>query len=131
MSNWTEDEYLDYQRRKGYLPPPNKKPPKYRNTKTTVDGICFDSQKEANYYSELKIRLMAGEISGFCRQPEFILQAGCEYLKPVIYIADFIVFYPSGSAEIIDTKGFLTETYKLKRKMFVNRFPLLTIKEVF
>ena len=43
---------------------PAAKPSKYRNTPVTVDGIRFDSKREAAYYSELKIREKAGEVGG-------------------------------------------------------------------
>lgn len=46
---------------------------KYKAKKTSIDGHSFDSEKEANYYEELKLRLRVGEIRGFCIQPTFIL----------------------------------------------------------
>lgn len=71
---------------------------KYNNRKVEVDGIKFDSQKEADYYCELKLMLAAGEIRGFCRQAEFILAPNLRYK------ADFIVINNDGTAEIIDVK---------------------------
>lgn len=35
---------------------------KYKNKKITLDGITFDSRKEANRYRELKLLERAGEI---------------------------------------------------------------------
>ena len=46
------------------------------------------------------------------------------------YVADFVVWGLDGTAEIIDTKGILTEVYKLKRDIFKEKYPKLTIKEV-
>lgn len=128
---WTEEEYMEYQRKRGSsnIFEPAKKP-KYNNKRVLVDGILFDSQKEADYYSELKLQLMAGVIRGFCRQPEFILVEGFAGRKPVTYRADFIVFHLDGTFEIIDTKGYETETFKLKHKQFLNKFPGLEIKVV-
>ena len=71
---------------------------KYGAKKTNVDGHSFDSQKEANYYEELKIRLRAKEIKGFCIQPTFILTPNLKYK------ADFIVFNNDNTTEIIDVK---------------------------
>lgn len=46
---------------------------KYRSEKTCVDGICFDSKKEARRYCELKLMERAGEISGLELQKKFEL----------------------------------------------------------
>ena len=96
---------------------------KNTTSKIDIDGIKFDSQKEADYYCELKIRLAAGDIKGFCRQAEFILANNTRYK------ADFIVFNNDGTTEIIDVKGFKTDVYKLKKKLFEDKFNL-KIKEV-
>lgn len=100
----------------------NKKS-KYGANRVEIDGIKFDSQKEADYYCELKLRLAAGEIKGFCRQSEFILANNLRYK------ADFIVFNNDGSSNIIDVKGFKTDVYKLKKKIFEDKFDL-NIEEV-
>lgn len=100
---------------------------KYNAHKTKVDGICFDSKLEADYYVQLKLRQRAGDIKGFCRQPEFILMEGNDDIKPIIYKPDFIVFTEDGF-EIIDTKGFETETFKIKHKLFKSRYPELKLK---
>lgn len=100
-----------------------KKKSKYNANKIEVDGIKFDSQKEADFYSELKLRLLAGDIKGFCRQAEFIIANNTRYK------ADFIVFMNDGTSEIIDVKGFKTDVYKLKKKLFEDKFNL-EIKEV-
>jgi hypothetical protein len=125
----SEDEYMEYQRKHGsnnVLEPAKK--PKYNNKRTRVDGILFDSQKEADYYSELKLQLKAGTIKGFCRQPEFVLVEGFAGRKPVTYKADFIVFNLDGTVDIIDTKGYETETFRIKYKQFLNKFPGLELK---
>ncbi|MBN1114444.1 MAG: DUF1064 domain-containing protein, partial [Oligoflexia bacterium] len=44
---------------------------KYKNVKTTVDGITFDSKKEADRYSELKLLERAGKIKDLILQPKF------------------------------------------------------------
>ena len=76
---------------------------KYNAKKTSIDGHSFDSEKEANYYEELKLRLRAGEIKGFCIQPTFILAPNLKYK------ADFIVFNNDESSEIIDVKRYAYE----------------------
>lgn len=46
---------------------------KYGNTKITVDGIQFDSKREAARYQELKLLERAGVISFLQRQTKFQL----------------------------------------------------------
>lgn len=113
-------------RRLGILPPQKKKS-KYGAKKIRVDGIAFDSQFEADYYCELKLRQRAGEITGFCRQARFVITTG---ERATEYVCDFVVFYPDGHYEIIDTKGFETEVFKLKQKSFYEKYPKLKLKVV-
>lgn len=96
---------------------------KYKAKKTSIDGHSFDSLKEANYYEELKLRLRAGEIRGFCIQPTFILAPNLKYK------ADFIVFNNDGTSEIIDVKGMKTKEYIVKKKVFEDKYNL-KIKEI-
>lgn len=108
---------------------------KYKNNKVTVDGITFDSQLEANRYFELKLLYKAGEISQLRLQPEFELipafrKNGKAYRK-TMYRADFMYFdKKTGKYIVEDTKGFKTDVYKLKRKLFEFKYPGLTISEV-
>lgn len=115
MEKWNIEDYKAYQ--EGL----NKKS-KYRANKTSIDGHTFDSQKEADYYSELKLRLKANEIKGFCLQPVFMLAPGLKY-KP-----DFIIFNNNGEVEIIDVKGIKTKEYIAKKKMFEDKFNLKIIE---
>ena len=124
----TEDEYEDLMERRGRAKKPAPKPSKYNNKRIHVDGVLFDSKKEADYYGDLKLQLKAGAIKGFCRQPEFILTAGFGNRKPVTYKADFIVFNLDGTADVIDVKGVETEVFKIKKKLFADKFPELELK---
>ena len=130
---WTEEQYTEYLRKndklpgKGLILTPVKKS-KYNNKRVKIDGILFDSQQEADYYSKLKLLLKAETIKGFCRQPEFILQEGIGEVKPITYRADFIVFRNDGTSEIIDIKGYETDGFKLKQKLFIGKFPRLELK---
>ena len=118
QNNWTLEEYKKYMEN-------NKKPKKskYGATKISVDGQTFDSKKEAEYYSELKLKLRAGAVKGFCLQPIFILAPDLKYK------ADFIIFNEDGTYEIIDVKGFKTKEYITKKKVFEDKFDL-KIKEM-
>jgi len=126
FEDWTYEDVIKHNARISkteHIADIGKKKSKYNNRKVEVDGIKFDSQKETNYYCELKLRLAAGEIKAFCRQAEFILAPDLRYK------ADFIVFNNDGTAEIIDVKGMQTDVYKAKKKVFEDKFNL-RIKEI-
>jgi len=87
---------------------------KYKAIKTVVDGIKFDSKKEARRYCQLKLLVEAGKISELRLQPRFDLIV--EGSKCGFYKADFE--YVEGGKRIIeDVKGVLTPVYKLKKKL--------------
>ena len=117
MEHWSTEDYKNYTEKK-------VKKTKYRANKTSIDGHTFDSQKEADYYCQLKLRLQAKEIKGFCLQPTFILAPGLKYK------ADFIIFNNDGTYDVIDVKGFKTKEYIAKKKVFEDKFNL-TITEEF
>lgn len=96
----------------------NFKPHKYRAKATEVDGIRFDSQKEANYYSELKLRQRAGEVLFFLRQVPFHLPGG------TVLRVDFLEFHNDGSVHITDTKGIQTEAFKVKKREVEAAYPV-------
>lgn len=131
--HWTEEEYTEYMRKNNKLPgqglilTPVKKS-KYNNNRVKVDGILFDSQLEADYYSNLKLQHKAGVIKGFCRQPMFVLQEGLGDIRPITYRPDFIVFYNDGTYDIVDTKGMETDEFKRTHKLFFTKFPGLELK---
>jgi hypothetical protein len=128
--NWTEEQFAEWQKNHNIVPKPEKKQKyrKYRNNRVTVDGIHFDSQLEADKYSELKLSLRMGVIAGFCRQPEFVLLEGLGATRPETYKADFVVFNLDGGFEIIDIKGMQTEVFRIKNKQFKAKFPKLELK---
>lgn len=104
---------------------------KYNAKKVEVDGIIFHSKAEADYYSGLKIRQAAGEITSFELQPRFTLQPaftknGKKFVA-ITYIADFMVYLPNGDVEVVDIKGMVTETFAVKKKMFEYKYPHLQL----
>lgn len=105
---------------------------KYNNRKTMIDGITFDSQKEAEYYLVLKADKKAGRIKDFELQPKFVLQEGFikggVRFRPITYTADFKIEHFDGSVEVIDTKGVITKEFAIKRKLFEAKYLDLTLK---
>jgi len=111
---------------------------KYKNNKTVVDGIVFDSRKEASRYRELKILESAGSISDLKCQEKFVLipaqrepdiigvrggvKKGKVIEKECSYLADF-VYEKDGQTVVEDVKGYKNgsayNTYKIKRKLML------------
>ena len=105
---------------------------KYKNKKTIVDGIKFDSEMESHYYIYLKQLKEIGEVVDFILQPTYLLQEGFNLngkrIRPITYKADFKVIYKDGHEEVIDVKGKLTEEFKIKRKMLLYKYRDITFK---
>lgn len=82
---------------------------KFGAKRTVVDGIAFDSQREAAYYAELKIREKAGEVCDVELQPPFPLEAGKVGEVIGVYKADFRFWdNEQNRRRVIDVKGVLT-----------------------
>lgn len=97
------------------------KKPKYRNKKTEVDGITFDSKKEANRYGQLKLLQRAGKIGELKMQERFELFPaqridGKVVERPWVYVADFVYIDEAGRRIVEDAKGVRTKDYIGKRK---------------
>lgn len=90
---------------------------KYHAIKTEVDGIIFDSKKEAKRYGELKLLQRAGEISDLELQVPYILIKKSKYGRDIKYIADFVYKDKNGKVVVEDNKGVRTDVYKLKRRL--------------
>lgn len=97
---------------------------KYRAKKTEVDGIVFDSKKEAKRYQELKLFERAGVISDLQRQVKFELIPsqkidGKVAERACSYVADFVYKDKEGNTIVEDTKGVKTKDYIIKRKLML------------
>ena len=101
---------------------------KYGNIKTEINGIKFDSKKEARRYTELLELYKAGKIEGLKLQRVFTLQEAFttpegERVQAIKYIADF-VYEQDGITIVEDVKSAATKNnaaYKLKKKMMAAR----------
>jgi len=100
-----------------------RKKNKYKNIKTVINRVEFDSMKEAKRYQYLKLLERSGEIRELVLQPKFILQEGFIYAgkkeRAITYTADFEYVTKSGALIIEDVKGMKTDIYKMKRKMLL------------
>ena len=94
---------------------------KYKAVKTIVDGMKFDSKKEAKRYQELKLLEQSNEIKELQLQVPFILIDKSEYGRVIKYIADF-VYIRDGKKVVEDCKGFRTDVYRLKKRLFEEKY---------
>lgn len=106
---------------------------KYHAKKTTVDGITFDSKREADRYLVLKGMEEDGLISDLRRQVRYELVPAFDvdgrHYRPVYYVADFVyVDKETGKTVVEDVKGMRTDVYRLKSKLFARRYGM-SIKE--
>lgn len=109
---------------------------KYKNKKTVVDGITFDSKREARRWQELRLAESAGAIGDLERQVKFELipvqrepdqrgpkggvKKGRVIERKVEYIADFVyIDINSGEKVVEDSKGMQTPEYIIKRKLML------------
>lgn len=100
---------------------------KYHAKKTVVDGITFDSKKEARRWQELKLLERAGSINDLKRQVRYELipafDVGDKHYRPTSYVADFVYTDTKSGTEVVeDVKGVRTDVYRLKAKMFAHRY---------
>lgn len=104
---------------------------KFHAKKTTVDGITFDSRKEADRYLTLNAMEKEGLIRNLRRQVRYELVPAFDvdgrHYRPVFYVADF-VYVEDGKEVVEDVKGMRTDVYKIKNKLFARRYGM-NIKE--
>ena len=98
---------------------------KYHAKKTCVDGITFDSRREADRYLVLKSMEEDGAIEDLRRQVRYELVPAFDvdgkHYRPVFYVADF-VYVEDGKEVVEDVKGMATDVYRLKSKLFARRY---------
>jgi len=93
---------------------------KYNAKRTQRDGMWFDSEREADRWSELKLLEKAGEIINLKRQERYPLLGANGDLKgasgrTLSYIADFTYFDRRENRQIVeDIKGHQTDVSRLK-----------------
>lgn len=100
---------------------------KYGAKKTEVDGIVFDSMKEATRYCELKLMERQGLIKELHRQVRIELIPKTDKYRAVVYVADFQYRdVKTGLVQYEDVKGCREgaayEMFKLKKKLMYWRY---------
>lgn len=91
---------------------------KYKNVKTVINGITFDSKKEAGYYGILRLKEKANLIDRFEMQVRYDLVVN--NIQVGFYKADFVTYKNGKALEVIDVKSEMTKklpVYRLKKKL--------------
>ena len=114
---------------------------KYHSKRTEIDGILFDSKKEAQRYQQLKLMERAGVICDLKRQVKYELIPS-QYIggkcveRAVTYVSDFeyyllkpvksVMVDPTartiGEHIVEDVKGVHTKDYVIKRKLMLYKY---------
>jgi len=94
---------------------------KYHARKTKVGNKVFASKKEADRFIELTLMEKAKAIQDLKCQVAFPLLPKSRWGREIRYIADF-TYYEDGRLVVEDTKGFRTDVYKLKKRLFEERY---------
>jgi hypothetical protein len=114
------------------------KPSKYKNVKVTRilpngEIVTFDSKKEARRFDSLLIMQKQGHIEKLTLQPEYEIIPTCKHngqtLRKIKYIADFR-YEQNGNIIVEDVKGFHTDVYQLKKRLFLIQNPNLDFREL-
>lgn len=116
FSGWTEQAV-----NKLVIKPELEKVSKYGARKKEYNGIVYASAFEARYAADLDWRKRAGDIKDWRGQVTFHLKVN--EILICKYIIDFVIIHNNDSKEYIETKGFETRDWKIKRKLFQALFP--------
>lgn len=93
---------------------------KFHNKTSVYNGHWYQSQFESQYAAELDWRVKCKDIVKWERQVKLDLRVDGMHITN--YYIDFIVHYPDGSREYVETKGYETETWKMKWRLLEATF---------
>jgi hypothetical protein len=103
---------------------------KLKNIRHTChQGHIHQSKLESGHCDKINLLLKAGEYSKVETQVSFPLYAwfgmaiGGDKVKICTHIVDKLVTLKDGSKQVIETKGFGTDIWALKKKLFEANYP--------
>lgn len=89
---------------------------KYKALKSEVNGITYHSKLEGKYAFELNARFLAKEIKNWERQVKISLDVNGRHIAN--YFIDFVVYHLDGTTEYVEVKGFETDVWRMKWRLF-------------
>jgi len=91
-------------------------PSKYKNARTEAHGMVFQSGKEAAGVSNLILAEKSRQIYALRLQVAFPLPGRTSYVADAVYLDDKL------EPHIVDFKGFVTKEFKIKARLFRERY---------
>jgi hypothetical protein len=96
--------------------------PKYGNKKTEVDGLVFDSKREAARWCELSLLQRFGHITELRRQCTYELAPsvkfeGSKRAQPALRLIVDFEYRERGRLVLEDVKGMVTTAFTIKRHL--------------
>lgn len=88
----------------------------FKTKKVTNKGGRWDSKFEACYADELEMRKRGKDIVDYDSHVRIPLEVNGYHICN--YFIDFVVHYPDGLTEYVECKGYPTEVWRLKWKLF-------------
>jgi uncharacterized protein DUF1064 len=105
---------------------------KFNAIRQTYNGVSYHSRREAQYAAELdllrKAKRKADRVVDVQRQVRVPLDVNGKHITN--YIVDFVVRFGDGREEWIEVKGFATDTFQLKQRLFQALYPERTYRIV-
>lgn len=101
---------------------------KYRNVRTALDGLTFDSAKESRRWAELRLLERAGRITELQRQVPYELAPSVKFQEsrraqpPLRLVVDF-QYKENGALVLEDVKGgeaTRTDAFRIKRHLLLH-----------
>jgi hypothetical protein len=89
---------------------------KYNNKRSEYNGGFYHSKFESKVAQDLDLKKHAGEIKSWERQVKISLDVNGYHICN--YYMDFVITHNDGNLEYLEVKGFFTEVFKLKWKLF-------------
>lgn len=93
-----------------------RKQNKYNAKSNVYNGQIYHSKKESAYAAELDLRLKAKEIKSWDRQVKISLDVNGYHICN--YYIDFVIKHNDNSTEYVEVKGYETDVWRLKWKLF-------------
>lgn len=108
---------------------------KYHSKIVQYLGKTFHSMAERDYFMYLKSEEKQGRVKDIKLQPSFVLQEtfkkNGKTFRAITYRADFsYITTCDNKLHVVDRKGYETEVFKIKLKLFEYKYPELELEIV-
>lgn len=88
----------------------------FKTEKVKYQGKQYDSKFEASFGMKYEQMLKNGEIQGY--DPHYRIPLIVNGFKVCDYYIDFAIYHNDGTVEYVECKGFATDVWKMKWKLF-------------